>query len=244
MNQLLNPVYTKNHLNSSKYTQVFSSDVISLFEKENFILENTVFKKTRSERKNGFQKHVLIFTRPDLQIDSENQIRVLVTNSHDGSSSFRINLGIYRFVCSNGLIVGETFFNAKIRHSAKNITLKINEAIDEVVRLAPVLKANILKMQSTTVADYSLFEKNLSTYFKKPLFSEDLFKVRREADKSPTLYNAFNVVQENILNGGIRYTILDQDDVKIKKTRKIKSLDTNFEVNQLLWETASQLLSA
>lgn len=41
-----------------------------------------------------------------------------VYNSYDGSSCFRIDLGAYRVVCSNGLVVGQLLNQTRIRHTA------------------------------------------------------------------------------------------------------------------------------
>jgi hypothetical protein len=42
---------------------------------------------------------------------------LFLTNSHDGFNSFQFRVGIYRLVCSNGLVVADEEFSAfRIRH--------------------------------------------------------------------------------------------------------------------------------
>ena len=43
--------------------------------------------------------------------------QILLTNSHDGKNSFQFQAGLYRLICSNGLVIADTQFEAvKIRH--------------------------------------------------------------------------------------------------------------------------------
>jgi len=40
----------------------------------------------------------------------------ILPNSHDGASSFHMLGGVFRFVCQNGMVVGETVGEVRVRH--------------------------------------------------------------------------------------------------------------------------------
>ena len=43
--------------------------------------------------------------------------QILMTNSHDGKNSFQFQAGLYRLVCSNGLVIADAQFeDVKMRH--------------------------------------------------------------------------------------------------------------------------------
>ena len=64
---------------------------------------------SRDEEKRGFTKHMLRL-RPlsqTLQVGGTHNELVLV-NAHDGTSAYRLMAGVFRLVCSNGLIVAQS----------------------------------------------------------------------------------------------------------------------------------------
>ena len=68
-----------------------------------------------------FSKHMVAFQNPDIKITSgdgdDAYPRILLTNSHDGMQAFKFSVGIFRLVCSNGLVVAdEQFSDFKIKH--------------------------------------------------------------------------------------------------------------------------------
>jgi len=47
--------------------------------------------------------------------------QMIVRNSYDKSSSLDFIYGAFRFVCSNGMLIGDTAYNVKVKHSGKHI---------------------------------------------------------------------------------------------------------------------------
>jgi hypothetical protein len=70
-----------------------------------------------------------------------------------------------------------------------------------------------------------------------PIKPERLLNIRRFADKDSSLFTTYNVVQENIIKGGIHGTVYDTETSKTRKmtTRPVKSLDRDIKLNQALW---------
>ena len=82
---------------------------------------NQVIDDMHKKQTKGYQKHMLVFRHPDLMVEGKDGDNVwpqiIMTNSHDGKNSFTFQAGMYRFVCSNGLVIAdEEFGSMKIRH--------------------------------------------------------------------------------------------------------------------------------
>ena len=98
-------VFTKTAFDSlsSKYTHIPTSQVIEDMAKLNFFV--TECKEIKARKRVGFQKHLLIFRNPDLVINGEDgdviHPQILISNSHDGSSSF-----IFHFTCLSNFSSG------------------------------------------------------------------------------------------------------------------------------------------
>jgi len=61
---------------------------------------------------------------------------IVLVNSHDGTSSYQLLSGIFRMVCSNGLIAGDICDDIRIRHTG-NV---VNDVIEGSFRVLDNLK--------------------------------------------------------------------------------------------------------
>ncbi len=57
---------------------------------------------------------------------------IILLNSHDGSSSYQMLPGLFRSVCQNGLICGESFGEVRVPHKG-NVVEKVIEGAYEVL---------------------------------------------------------------------------------------------------------------
>lgn len=55
--------------------------------------------------------------RVTIQNDDEVDLQLNIHNSYDGSKPFTIDVGGYRLICSNGMIIGQTFSKISRRHT-------------------------------------------------------------------------------------------------------------------------------
>lgn len=64
------------------------------------------------------RKHLLSFVQSDAfsSHPGDERVEVCLIHSHDGSSSYRLMAGVFRFVCANGLVVGAMFDGFSVRH--------------------------------------------------------------------------------------------------------------------------------
>ena len=228
---------------SEKYVRIDSRKVIETMYGEGYILADA--RGTISE----FGRHVLDFRRPDdeaeLKLGGEAVPRVMFTNSHDGSSTARFAVGVFRLICSNGMTVGSTYAQERVRHIgddaralldriaaiAKATTPMINQ-IDQWRRLV-MSQSNQMEF-AKRVAELRFANPNRFSY-------EAIIRPRRDEDVGDSLWSVFNRAQENTVQGGIAGLSADGRSIT---SRPISSAIRDFEYNQQLWKLAEEFAEA
>jgi hypothetical protein len=71
-----------------------------------------------------------------------------------------------------------------------------------------------------------------------PIDEAQLLDVRRSADQAPDLWTTFNVVQENMLKGGLRARSANK---RRMTTRPVQGIDQNIKLNRALWTLADEM---
>jgi len=246
-------VFTKTAFDSlsNKYTHIPTSQVIEDMAKLNFFV--TECKEIKARKRVGFQKHLLIFRNPDLVINGADGDTVyptiLISNSHDGSSSFIFQSGIFRAICSNGLVVStQDFDKLKIRHM--NYTFEeLQDKIKFMVEQLPLTVESMNKMKSTQLSEdqaRDLAKRSLTTRFDEDEIDalnidlDALLEPTRPEDKPNDLFTVFNRIQEKILGGDFSY----MTGTKIRKARKVKNFQQDIKINAHLYAIASEFVEA
>lgn len=258
-----NPVEATSKIasNESNVYQFTSSDEIGkALQDQGFELDGVSYAKPRKEENKGFQKHIMIFSRPDLIVDGGNKLQLLVTNSHDGKSALKLNAGVYRAVCANGLVAGNDMYSSRVLHKGEDFQKKLRESLEYIMSKMNSLKGEVEAMQSIQLTnsqayDYAMAmaEYRLKDVDLAGINTESIAQIHRQVDNSSDLYTFFNRVQENIIRGGIQYAknveILDADgkvigsEVKAGKTREVKAIGKSMELNKVLWNGAMDLVA-
>jgi hypothetical protein len=71
--------------------------------------------RVRDEGKREHTKHMMRL-RHASQINGAEANEIVLLNSHDGTSSYQMLAGMFRFVCSNGLVCGDTVADVRVPH--------------------------------------------------------------------------------------------------------------------------------
>ena len=207
----------------------------------------------RKKSTKGYQKHMLTLEHPKYKVEGSKEYpQILLTNSHDGGNAFTLSAGIFRLVCSNGLVIKtEDYGSARLVHKGYSF-----EAILKLVKEFEVTVAEVLdkitamkKVQLTKDQQIEFAKQAALLRFKSKSYNEDniekvvniddLLNVERKEDAGNGLYEVFNRVQESLING--KYTYLGTKD-KPRKARPIKNFKQNIEVNKKLSELAFELV--
>lgn len=238
---------------SAKYQHISTAKVIMGLMNEGFMPTWATQCKSRTTIKKAYTKHMLRFRHRDARPTSSGLYpEIVLINSHDGLSSYRLMAGVYRMVCANGLVAGNSYNEIRIRHQGDVIgeviegTYRVIEDSKKMIESASHMSSMILsapeKQLFADAAHTIRFDNNpIGEGFE----SSKLLSARRydEINKND-LFTVFNVVQENIIKGGIRGYAKDNHGRPIKRirTRAINSIDQNTALNRALWTLAEKMM--
>jgi hypothetical protein len=89
-----------------RYRVAHTSDAVDVLERIGFLPARAQQSTTRTPDRKPFVKHLIRFRRrEDIDADLATVIpEVVLTNSFDGTSAYRLNAGLFRVACLNGLV--------------------------------------------------------------------------------------------------------------------------------------------
>ena len=205
--------------------------------------------------------HMIAFQNPDVKItktlDNGEKIvdtypRIILTNSHDGFNSFKFMVGLFRLVCSNGLVVcNNQMVDMSIRHinyDFEELRKIVASAIEQVPGIVSTMNdmRNVMltdEQKTALATEVVKIRKGIEDedYIVDAEVVEDILTPVRNEDKGNDLWTIFNICQEKMIKGGFG---LQGKSNKLRKQRGITSIKKDMDFNQRLWQTASQYLMA
>jgi hypothetical protein len=244
--QVAPSVFTKTGAStvSDKYSHIPTERVMDDMEVLGW---NVVDAKEIKARKNkGFQKHMLIFANPEIVINGADGDtvfpRILLTNSHDGKNAFTFQAGLFRLVCSNGLVIAdEQFSSMKIRHMGYDFEA-LQLLITEMVEKLPLTVESMNNFKNKQLSNeqkqqFALEALGLRFDTENKTFNVDEFLTpTRKEDSGDDLWSVFNLVQEKLVNGMFDY----RSASKTRKARRIKNFQQDVALNTELYKLALQ----
>ena len=237
---------------SSKYLFVNTETIIDDLEKLGWLPVQAAQRKSRKAEGTIFSKHMIAFQNPNIKITSSDgddaYPRILLTNSHDGMQAFKFSVGIFRLVCSNGLVVAdEQFSDFKIKHKGytfaelRNVVRQAVEDLPNRVQVMNDMKNRILTEEEKRkmALDAMLIRAGVKELQYDEETIDEILEPKRSEDKGDSLWAIFNVVQEKITKGDFHAALTG---AKVRKVRAIKSFERDLEVNKQLFKLATALV--
>ena len=206
--------------------------------------------------------HMIAFQNPDVKItktlDNGEKIvdtypRIILTNSHDGFNSFKFMVGLFRLVCSNGLVVcNNQMVDMSIRHinydfeELRKIVASAIEQVPDIVNTMNDMRNVMLTDEQKTALATEVVKirkgiEDDENYVVDAEVVEDILTPVRNEDNGNDLWTIFNICQEKMIKGGFGFRGATN---KLRKQRGITSIKKDMDFNQRLWQTASQYLMA
>lgn len=223
---------------SEKYSFVSTVDAIELIMQEGWQPYSVQQASVRKDNRSGYQKHIIKFTMGEtLNELNKERFDLLLFNSHDRGSAFKLAMGIYVMVCTNGLVVGDE----RMSFSHKHIGFNEYEFLHSVREIANnghqiASKVDDFKQIEMTEQESGVYARAAAELIDDPeiVNLNDMLRARRWEDRKNSLWKTYNRVQENLTKGGIR-----RKDKK--RTRKIKAIDKDVKLNKALWVLTEQM---
>lgn len=230
---------------SDNYAFVPTIDVVEALQNEGF--RPFLATQTKSKKRPNHTKHMLRFRHDSLMSVQVGEFlpEVILINSHDGSARFTLFSGVCRLACLNGMLISigadESF---SIRHN-KNVVQGVLDASFEIIARVGEIASRVDDMKSITLDRVSLnkFADDAAVLkFKdRPITIEpqQLLVPRREQDTSKDLWTTMNVIQENLMRGGV---VGKSTTNQRTTTRDIRDIDENMRINSGLWRLAQGMM--
>jgi Domain of unknown function (DUF932) len=237
---------------SERYSFLPTSSILNGMRGNGWVPVRAQEQSVRTEARRGFQKHVVRFARVEhLQTWEKNQVRpeVVLVNSHDKSSAYQLHCGLFRLVCTNGMVVSDgTFQRISIKHSGFNPDSVIEASFKVLTAVPDIMnKVQLFQERLLTDAEQLALATGAAAYrwedlTKAPVNPSILLDPRRYGDGAKDLWTTLNCVQENIIRGGQRDRSRRRPDgSRMPKSRAIKGVDEDMKLNKALWEMAEVL---
>ena len=195
-----------------------------------------------------FAKHLIRF-RPQYAPTIANQSvpEVVLMNSHDGSSGFKLWAGIFRMVCCNGMIISDSIMgqiSVSHRSNAAQIvgdrSVEFMGKIDHIEERVQRFMSSILTDQQQTLFAERAVQLRWGDNRPTGLQAQSLLIARRFEDAGNTAWSVLNRIQENVIKGGVNLNRPRRQS----STRMLRSVGDDARVNSRLWEIADELIEA
>jgi hypothetical protein len=235
-------VYNKTpapHL-SAKYVHVDSEAVVANMLAEGFVVAGVQTTSTRA-RNALTGRHVIDFRHPDVPRIGDSTPRVLFGNSHDGSTRAYAMAGVFRFVCSNGMVVGSMYARESVRHSgdaARDLIERMKALASNTAPLFSQIESWQRKQLSAAQSfDFARLAAQLRWGDPDRFAPEDLLRVNRAEDDRGDLWTVFNRIQEATTKGGVAGRSVTG---RATVARPLAEPAANVRFNEQLWSLAEE----
>jgi Domain of unknown function (DUF932) len=229
---------------SERYTYIPTIDVLNGLRNEGFEPFMVCQARTRREDKRDHTKHMIRLRHAD-QINGREANEIILLNSHDGTSSYQMLAGMFRFVCANGMVCGDMVGEIRVPHKG-NVVDRVIEGAFTVLDSFDVAAEQRENMQHVTLSEgeqrafahAALTLKYDDPIAPAPITEDQILMPRRFEDRKGDLWSTFNRVQENMTKGGLRGR---GKNGRTTTTRAVTGIDQNVKLNRALWVLAEQM---
>lgn len=239
---------------SDKYSHLKTSELIEIMGQADFKPSKIIETRVRKTDKQGFQKHMVRFRHSGVSaLVGDSLPEIVAINSHDGSTGFQLWAGIFRLICSNGMVVAShTYGKISIPHRG-DIGGKIIDASYRVIdnaqkALTGVQEWTKIRMTESQQIDFAANALALryGSIEESPVHPVSALIARRNDDLGDDLWRVFNRVQENVTRGGlVGYNRVNEQGERIRRSvRPVRGIDTNIGLNADLWKQAEAFAMA
>lgn len=236
---------------SSKYSFLPSSRIIDDMETLGWQVCGAKSMKSRGKNATRAQHgpHIIEFFNPGVTIKSgeetEAYVKVVMVNNSMGAGRIRFEVGVFRLICENGLMIKSSDFGGfKLRHLGYSFS-DLSDMMNDILNQLPLAVTKINTFNNTVLSvdqkvEFATEAIKIRMGNGKEVTVEEIesvLQVSRPEDEGDTLWAILNRVQEAIIRGGSQYT---NAKGKTRTMRPIKNMLQDMSINQDLWSLADQ----
>lgn len=233
---------------SQRYAFINTSEVIEVMRGEGYeVVSATQDKAMRRDAR--YIRHAVVMRHQE-HLQTEAQVgecvpQILLTNSHNGTTKMEMRAGLFRFVCANGLVVGQETMHAVIRHtgiladqviSHARIVSSRSGGLMTLIENWKNIEVSVDQAETFALAAAELRFGDAAVNYKP----SDLLSVRRDEDDSMNFWTVFNRVQENTTKAGLPGL---SSAKRITKTKDLAGIGFATSYNEKLWALGESMVA-
>ena len=243
---------------SQQYITANTMTVVDDLEKLGWRPVQAAYRKRAKKSKGIYSFHMIAFQNPEVRIMKDDgqggqsvdcYPRIILTNSHDGAHAFKFMVGLFRLVCSNGLVIAtDKMADMSIRHINYDFET-LRGIVAEVIKQVPQMTKKMNTMMETKTTP-EMRQDMAETVFKLrnniPATEkvqigketiEDILNPLRNEDSADNLWGLFNICQEKMIHGGFMYQTKSN---RYRKARRVSSAAKDLRLNSRLWNKVEE----
>lgn len=248
---------------SDRYVTIPTGAVLEALEREGFRPFAAASAGSRDETRRGHAKHMVRLrhasAEPVTRLGGLIPEIVLI-NASDGSAAYNLICGLFRMVCTNGLMVAAGDVDRvrvphhgrpdQIVHNVISGSYRVLEQAPRAIEAATTWsQVTMTQPQQAAFAREALAVRWPDPEKPAPVDAAAIVAPRRTADALPDVWSVFNRVQENITQGGQRYRLFQRrHGITMAGQRRtvgaVHSIDDDRRINQQLWAMADATAQA
>lgn len=227
---------------SDRYSFISTERVIDqLAERDWFPIRASQSRKTQDQR---HTTHQVTFRKLNTEIQLGGVCpEIHLFNNHAALKRAIMRAGFYKWACSNGLVVAVPgtvdvrFSYIHIDNAAFNFDQSFEAALIQIGTAADQIEdwmqvpLNFVE-QNEFAAKAVLLRNHDDPVWSKHFDAHEFLNRRRPEDRGADLWTVFNVVQENIMKGGVQGAV--------RTTKPITQVAEVQRINEGLWQLATE----
>ena len=225
------------------YSYIPTVDVLDALRKEGFQPFMVCQTRVRDDNRRAHTKHMLRLRHAD-QISGSEANEIILLNSHDGSSSYQMIAGMFRFVCQNGMVCGDTIGDIRVPHKGNVVgeviegAFRVLDSFETATQQREAMTATVLDEGEQAAFARAALALRYDEDKPAPVTERQLLAPRRAEDRASALWTTFNRCQENMIRGGLHGR---NANGRATTTRAVTGIDQNIRLNRALWVLADEL---
>jgi hypothetical protein len=230
---------------SPTYSFLPTQRVLGALGQAGFVPVGAAQTRTSAERRYA-ARHVIRLRRRYETVQLTDSIpEIVFINGHDGRTATQFRLGLFRVVCTNGLIVSIGAMPVWRFPHRSDVLDEVVAAVLAQSELFVQVGTHVERMERTPLEKsqrLAFAEQALELRFPESrrggMQPSQLLAVRRPEDVGTDLWRTYNVIQENVLKGGLTRRSASN---RPTQTRRITAIREDVRLNTALWEMATAL---
>lgn len=241
---------------SERYAYIPTLNVIEGLRNNGFLPVFAKQSKSRDVTRLSHTRHLIRFRHqgqgPSMKTLGEVFPEVVLVNSHDGTSAYKLMSGLFRLVCLNGMVVADRdLATVTVQHKGDvvdkviegsyevlNESRKAIQAADAWAGVTLHRDEKLALAEAAHVIRFGDAEGNTNT----PIKPVAMLDARRHEDVGNDLWRTFNVIQENTMKGGMTAIGRGENGQRRRITTKdVNGIDADVKLNRALWTLGQRM---